>query len=200
MPIRVRLEFDEIRIHRERKRWNLYFIVVADHPIDQDRRIISIIPNDTMKLSPAQENSYVFDSGPGSEGLFIFSQEMPISRAINAHVYLRHSRQTARSFGAVLAELSDLLKTDAGVDHIIEKNLSGVANVPWISIAKTAIEKLGQILAKIPDRDMGFLSVFERFGNEFEIQTDIDRYKEFTTGEASLVYSWSVEQEVEIPA
>jgi hypothetical protein len=197
MPTRVRLEIDEIRIHREKKRWNLYFIVVADHPSDKDRKIVSIIPHETIKLSPAQGNSYVFDSGPGSEGLYILSQEMPIHRELNAHIYLRHSRQSARNFGEILVELTNLLKTDAGA--VIEKNLIGVANVPWVSIAKTAIETLGQILAKIPDRDMGFLSVFERFGNEFEIQTEIDRHKFFTTGDASLVYSWSVEQEIGIP-
>ena len=39
---------------------------------------------------------------------------------------------------------------------------------------------------------VGFLSAFERFGPEFEDTYEIDRKKEFT-GDASLVYSWSVD-------
>lgn len=198
MPTRVRLEIDEIKVHREKKRWNLYFIIVADHPTDPERKIISIIPNDTIKLLPIQGNNYIFDSGPGAEGLYILSRDMPKSRELNVHIYLRHSRQPTRNFAAILAKLTDVLKADAGA--IVEKNLSDVANVPWISIAKTGLELLGRVLATIPDRDMGFMSVFERFGNEFEIQTEIDRHRFFSTGDASLVYSWSVEQEIEIPA
>ena len=52
---------------------------------------------------------------------------------------------------------------------------------------------IGKILSKIKDRDFGFLSAFERFGPEFEDIYEIDRKKEFT-GDASLVYSWSVEE------
>ena len=51
---------------------------------------------------------------------------------------------------------------------------------------------IGKILSKIKDRDFGFLSAFERFGPEFEDVYEIDRKKEFT-GDASLVYSWSVD-------
>jgi hypothetical protein len=51
---------------------------------------------------------------------------------------------------------------------------------------------IGKILYKLKDRDFGFLSAFERFGPEFEDIYEIDRKKEFT-GDASLVYSWSVE-------
>ena len=51
---------------------------------------------------------------------------------------------------------------------------------------------LGKILTKIPDRDFGFLSAFERFGPEFEDNHEIDRTKDFT-GDASLIYSWSID-------
>ena len=31
---RVRLEIDEVQIHRPKKRWKLYFLVVTDHPTE----------------------------------------------------------------------------------------------------------------------------------------------------------------------
>jgi len=69
----------------------------------------------------------------------------------------------------------------------------GTSTVPWLVIAKKAVPMIGKILLKIPDRDFGFISAFERFGPEFETQTEIDREKDFT-GDASLVYSWSVDE------
>jgi hypothetical protein len=60
-------------------------------------------------------------------------------------------------------------------------------------IAKKAVPLLGKILSKIPDRDFGFLSAFERFGSEFEDTYEIDRKKDFS-GDASLVYSWSIDE------
>ena len=61
-------------------------------------------------------------------------------------------------------------------------------------VAKKAVPLIGKILSKIPDRDFGFLSGFERFGPEFEEQYEIDREKDFS-GDASLVYSWSVDED-----
>ena len=31
---KVRLEIDEVQIHRPKKRWRLYFMVLAEHPTD----------------------------------------------------------------------------------------------------------------------------------------------------------------------
>ncbi|MDG1315154.1 MAG: hypothetical protein P8P29_06500, partial [Flavobacteriaceae bacterium] len=68
----------------------------------------------------------------------------------------------------------------------------GTTTLPWLVVAKKAIPMIGKILSRIKDRDFGFLSAFERFGPEFEDTYEIDRKKEFT-GDASLVYSWSVD-------
>ena len=32
---RVRLEIDEVQIHRPKKRWKLYFLVVTDQPTEE---------------------------------------------------------------------------------------------------------------------------------------------------------------------
>jgi hypothetical protein len=69
----------------------------------------------------------------------------------------------------------------------------GTSTLPWLVVAKKAVPMIGKILYKLKDRDFGFLSAFERFGPEFEDLYEIDRKKEFS-GDASLVYSWSVEE------
>ncbi len=41
---RVLLEIDEVKIYRPRKRWHLYFVVVADHPTEKDKMIVATLP------------------------------------------------------------------------------------------------------------------------------------------------------------
>ena len=43
---RVRLEIDEVQIHRPKKRWKLYFLVVTDHPTEEDKMIITTLPHE----------------------------------------------------------------------------------------------------------------------------------------------------------
>jgi hypothetical protein len=187
---RVRFEIDEVMIHRPRKRWRLYFIVLIEDPKDSEKMILTILPQQPFRLSPQQENSYQFDTDQdGSEGLFVFSREMPKNREINVHVYLRHTRSRLRNLGDILKDLESGLGEQA---LGILTEIVGTSGIPWLSITKKGVPLVGQILSRLPDRDFGFLSAFERFGPEFEQQTDIDRVKDFT-GDASLVYSWSVE-------
>ncbi|MBK7384845.1 MAG: hypothetical protein IPI81_16155 [Flavobacteriales bacterium] len=187
---RVRLEIDSIQIHRPKERWHLYFVVMTEHPTDPDKMIVATLPTTPFKLTPRHENKYSFDGDgtQGAEGLKVFTKEMPDIRELNCHIYLRHSRRATRDLGAILADL----KTGLGGDAIgLVENIVGTTT-PWLVIAKSAVSLVGKTLEKIPDRDLGFVSAFERFGPEFELQTDIDRAKDFT-GDASLVYSWSVE-------
>lgn len=187
---RVRLEIDGIRIYRPKKNWKLYFVVVADHPTENDKMIVSTIPLEPFKLSNRHENEYFFDTNQtGSEGLFILSREMPEDRELNVHIYLRHTRNSKRNLGEILADIENGV---AGEAFGIVTDIVGAATVPWLVISKKAVSLVGKILKDIPDRDFGFVSAFERFGDEFETQTEIDREKEFT-GDASLIYSWSIE-------
>lgn len=188
---RVRLEIDEIKIHRPKKRWKLYFVVIAEHPTDPGKMILTTLLNEPFKLSPRHENSFHFDAqSPGSEGLFVLSREMPPNRELNVHIYLRHTRQEARNLGGILKDLENGL---AGQAFGTIVDVVGTTGVPWLVIAKEAIQLVGRILEEIPDRDFGFLSAFERFGSEFESLYEIDYEKPFT-GDASIVYSWTVDQ------
>lgn len=188
---KVRLEIDEVNIFRPKKRWQLYFVVMTEHPEDKDKMIVSTFPQQPFKLSERHNNSFMFDtSDQGSEGLFVLSRELPSDRELNVHVYLRHTRQDVRDLGSILKNIESGLGADA---FGLVENIVGTATTPWLVIAKKAVPLVGKILEKIPDRDFGFLSAFERFGPEFETQTDIDRKKDFS-GDASLVYSWSVDK------
>ncbi|MBN2172569.1 MAG: hypothetical protein JW731_00455 [Bacteroidales bacterium] len=188
---KVRLEIDSVQVHRPKKRWKLYFIILTEHPEDRDKMIVSTIPQEPFKLSQRHNNEYYFDTDQvGSEGLFIMSREMPENRELNVHIYLRHTRRTTREIGEILKNIESGIGGDA---FGIAAEIAGTATVPWLVIAKKAVPMIGKILAQIPDRDFGFLSAFERFGDEFEEQTEIDREKDFT-GDASLVYSWSVDR------
>ncbi len=187
---KVRLEIDSVTIYRPKKRWRLYFVIIADHPTEEDKMILTTVPREPFKLSKRHENSYQFDTNEiGSEGLFIMSRELPIDRELNVHIYLRHTRKKNRNLGDILQEIKENV---IGDDFGVVTNIVGTETNPWLVIAKKMIPMVGKILSKIPDRDFGFLSAFERFGPEFEEEFEIDREKSFT-GDASIVYSWSVD-------
>jgi len=188
---KVRLEIDEVQIYRPKKRWKLYFVIMAEHPEDQNKMILTTLPQEPFKLSKRHENSFMFDTDQaGSEGLFVLSRELPEDRELNVHIYLRHTRQATRNLGEILKDVEGGIGGDA---FGIVTDIVGTTTTPWLVVAKKAVPLIGKILAKLPDRDFGFLSAFERFGPEFEDQFEIDREKEFS-GDASLVYSWSVDE------
>jgi len=187
---KVRLEIDEIQIYRPKRRWKLYFVVVTEHPTEDDKMILTTLPQEPIKLSKRHDNSFQFDTDDtGSEGLFVLSRELPDDRELNVHIYLRHTRKSIRDLGEILQNVEGGIGGDA---FGIVTDIVGTTTVPWLVIAKKAVPMIGKILAKIPDRDFGFLSAFERFGPEFEEQYEIDRMKDFS-GDASLVYSWSID-------
>lgn len=189
---KVRLEIDEIIIHRPKKSWKLYFVIMIEHPTDSEKMIVATLPSEPIKLTKRHNNSFCFDSEDfGSEGMLVLSRELPKSRELNVHIYLRHTRQSTRNLGKVLENIQSGIGKEA---TDIVTNIVGTASVPWLVISKQCISLLGRILEKIPDRDFGFTSAFERFGDEFESKFEIDRKKDFS-GDASIVYSWSVDQD-----
>ncbi len=152
---KVLLEIDEVKIYRPRKRWHLYFVVVADHPAEKDKMIVATLPQEPFLLTSRHNNEYQFDTNQqGSEGLFVLSREMPKDREINVQFYLRHSRKATRDLGEILNDI----KTGIGGDALgIVTDIVGTAGMPWLVIAKKSISLIGKILEEIPDKDFGFL-------------------------------------------
>ncbi len=187
---KVRLEIDSVKIYRPKEKWKLYFVVVAEHPTEPDKMLVTTFPQQPIKLSKRHENEFQFDTDDeGSEGLFILSRDIPEDRELNVHIYLRHTRKATRNLGDILTEVESGVAGDA---FGIVEDIVGTTSTPWLVIAKKAVRNVGKILANVPDRDFGFCSAFERFGPEFEQEYEIDRKKDFS-GDASLVYSWAID-------
>ena len=59
--MKIRLEINQLTIDRPKKRWQIYFVVVAEHPSDPDKMVVTTIPTDPIKVTPNQENNIHFD-------------------------------------------------------------------------------------------------------------------------------------------
>jgi hypothetical protein len=186
---KVSLEIDFVRINRPKRRWRLYFIILAEHPTDSTKMVLTTLPSEPFLLKNKPNNEYHFDADTqGSAGLLVLSREMPEKKELNVHVYLRHSRDDTRNLGEVLGGIKIELGDSA---FEIVTDILGTS-APWLVVAKKAKDLIGKILKDMKDRDFGFLSAYESFGKEFEKETERDYQKEFT-GDATLVYSWSIE-------
>lgn len=187
----IQLEFEQLQILRKKKRWNIYFVVLTEHPEDRDKMLVSSFPEPYMKMKQRQENNIYFEpetNDGGADGLFVIEREMPADRTLKVRVYLRHSKQKLRDAGKLLQDMKGELGTDA---FDIVGDVLGTTN-PWLVVAKKAVPFIGGILCKIKDRDFGFVNMDEEFGPEFENQTELDRANTFSTGDAKIVWSWSV--------
>jgi len=188
----ITLEFSKLQILKGRERWRLYFIVVAEHPADNDKMIVSTFPDPYIRLKPNKENVINFEpeGSPGVDGMFVIEREFPADNRIKARVYLRQSRKTTRSIGNAL---TDLQKTLGGDAFEIVTDIMG-SGVPWLVVAKKALPMIGKILGNMKDRDMGFVNMDERFGSEFKPGVKAERHAEFSTGEAKIWWKWSVSE------
>lgn len=184
----IRLELNQLRIHRPKVRWRIYFVVVADHPEHADQVLVSVIPSTPILVAPDQNNVVNFEpDGKGAEGLLLLSRKLPASREMNVHFYVMHSRRPTRDIGAVLKDI----KASAGKKALGFVEALGVT-APWLRLAREGLPLVGKALATIPDRNLGFISMFERFGAEFEQEIEVDR--ENRGGHVTAVYTWSVIQ------
>ena len=134
---RVRLEIDEVQIHRPKKRWKLYFLVVTDHPTEDDKMIITTLPHEPFKLSRRHDNSFQFDTDDaGSDGLFVLSRTLPADRELNVHIYLRHTRKATRDLGEILQDVEQGIGGDA---FGMVTDVVGTSTLPWLVVAKKAV-------------------------------------------------------------
>ncbi|WP_295336826.1 hypothetical protein [Flavobacterium sp.] len=186
--MKIRLEINQLTIERPKKRWRIYFVVVAEHPTDPDKMVLTTLPNNPIKVSPNQDNTIHFDDeSPGSEGLLLLKRTMPPSKELNVHFYVRHSRSSIRSAANALHDIAAELGMDAlgPIENILD------TNIPWLEVTKKSLPHIGKALARIPDRDLGFISMFERFGEEFSSDGEVDRKK--TGAYCNIVYSWAID-------
>ena len=189
MPL-IKLEFEQLEIFKQKEKWQLFFILTTEHPTDNDKMIVTTFPDPYIKLKSNQNNLISFKPvGVGTDGLLAFRREMPTNKIINTRLYLRHSHQATRNLGETLQNI----KTELGADGFdIASDILGTAN-PALVIAKKAMPLIGGILKKIKDRDFGFVSMDETFGDEFSTARSLNRENNFSTGEAKIKWNWSIQ-------
>lgn len=186
----VKLELEKLQILRPKERWQLYFVLVTEHPSEKEKMVITSFPDPYIRVKPSEKNIINFEpvGSPGADGLIVMERDMPTNRMISTRLYLRHSRQSTRDLVQILQDIKGELGGDA---MNIVSNILGTTS-PWLVIAKEAVPLVGGILRKIKDKDFGFVSLDEEFGDEFSNQGEIDRENTFSTGEAKICWSWSV--------
>jgi hypothetical protein len=191
---KIRLELDHLRIDRPKRRWNLYFVIVAEHPSDPEKWVLSAFPGKTIALRWDAENHLNFKAkGEGTDGLIVLERTLPDDRTLRSGLWLRHTRDAAKTAGDIMKGIGNFF--GGGAFSGVLDLLGGYS--PWYAVAKAAIGGLsviGDALTKIPDRDFGFISLDEAFGSEFEQQTELDRSNKFSTGQADLTWTWGVVQ------
>lgn len=196
MP-KIRLEFDSLKIHRPKRRWRIYFILVTEHPTDPDKMVMTSFPDPYFRMLPPMENYISFEpEGEGADGLNVFEREMPADRTVRTRLFLRHSRRHVRDLGDIINEMEEKF----GDNALEVVNDLFATSQPWLVIARSAFPLVGGILKKIKDRKMGWLNMDEHFEEEFDDDGEVDREGKFSTGDATLVWTWSVDDEPETTA
>jgi hypothetical protein len=187
----VVLEFEKLEILKPRERWKLYFVIVSDHPGEQDKLLVGNIPAEFIRLKPQEQNTISFKPAgdKGADGLFVLESPLPASKRIKARTYLLHSRQGTRSIGKFMKEMKGGLGADA---FDVVTDMLGTSS-PWLVIAKKALPLIGDVLRKIKDRDFGFISLDEKFGPEFKKNKKLKRVNTFSSGQAKLTWRWSIQ-------
>jgi hypothetical protein len=187
----ITLEFSKLQILKGKEKWKLYFIIVTEHPTDNDKMVLTTFPDPFVRLKPNQDNLISFEpEGSGeTDGLFVVERYLPDDCRIKVRVYLRHCRQSTRNLGEALNDLQTSLGGD--VFGIVD-DLLGTA-VPWLVIAKKAVPMIGNVLSKIKDKDMGFVSMDEAFESyDLAQNKTLDRSNTLSTGEAKIWWKWKV--------
>ena len=161
----ITLEFSKLKIEKKRERWRLYFILVTEHPEDNDKMIIATFPEPYVRLKPNKDNVISFEpeGDPGADGFFVIERQLPDDKRIKVRVYLRQSRNKVRNLGEALKDLQATLGGDA---FGIVTNIVG-SDLPWLVIAKKEFPMIGNLLSNIKDHNMGMVTMDESFVDEF---------------------------------
>jgi len=190
----VKLEIEKLEILLNKHRWKLYFVIIAEHPTDNDKMLLTTLPSvgqSYFMLKKHSENVVEFEpesSDGGVEGLTVLEREMPDDRSLKVRMFLKHSRKSARAIGNILKDVENGL---GGQAFGLVSNILGSAS-PWLVIAKSATELVGGILNNINDRDLGYLNMDEDFEEEFDGKKELDRTNKTSTGDAKLRWSWKI--------
>lgn len=186
----ITLSLDKIQVLKNRKHWNLYLMMVINHPTDASKKLVRIIPDGhfiNFKKETDDSYSFVPNGGSAGDGLEMISMNVPQSNTLDVQVYVKN-HEGIKKFMSVLESIKGDLKGQT------PKNLSGIAGKvaasSWLSVAGKALDAVGGVINDIPDRNMGMLSMgldLIKSSAKSGVQTFSNKT---TTGEVELTWSW----------
>jgi hypothetical protein len=186
---KVRLELDSLEILVKRNKWNLYFIVYTNHPSEPTKSLIRLLPDTgTILLTNKSENPYSFKPvQEGGDGLKIFQGDLPEDESIDIRLCMMQSRTKLRNTAEIVADVTGELSAK-GLKEIIS-----LSNVQWFVI-DAGLDVITNILSKVKDRNMGFVSMDEEFEEEFNIKPSWQRTRKLSSGKAQLTWVWKLKE------
>jgi len=199
MNYSIRLELDYLKIERKRKRWNIYFLIVAENPTDPSKTVVTATPNSPILVRSLDNNELHFESqGAGDpNGLIVLERDMPADKTMRLSIWVVQSREKERNAGEFLEKLNGKVN---GSGNGIGKNivhLLGNTN-PWLGIAKDMVEvggKVGELLEEMQDKKKGFITLDEGFSQGEIDSGEVDRSGQISAfGE--LGWTWIIDKKI----
>ena len=184
---KVRLELESINILVNRNRWNLYFIVYTNHPTDPQKSLMRLLPKTgTIRLTNKSDNPYSFKPKQvGADGLKVYQNTLPEDNYVDLRLCMMQSRKRLRNTVEIIADVKDTFKVK-GLKEILS-----ISRLQWY-VLDVGIDAVTGILSNAKDRDMGFISMDEEFGEEFVQNPNQRRTMKVSTGKAELTWVWEM--------
>lgn len=185
----IRLELNELNLFKNKRRWDLYFIIATENPDDPAEMLITVMPRgNIIPVRKSSGNRIVFKpEGAGTDGLSVLERTIPPDRSVKAQLWLMHSRSSNRKAGDIMSELSRSKHVKTAAEVLLSLgNFS-----PWITLTMTTIDGVGRFLAKTEDRKMGWVNLDEYFEPEWDMEGR-ERRNRLSTGFGTVSWSWIV--------
>ncbi|RLL50651.1 hypothetical protein D8Y20_11485 [Mariprofundus sp. EBB-1] len=192
---KVRLELLKLKLNRKwNKSWNLYFVLTVEDPLNSSLMYIAEYPDANapypdFDLTKRSNNTIPFaPSGSEADGLQVFESRMPKDRQISVRLNLVRSKGKTRKRSAVI-ERGAIFMDDIAEVLKLEK----IPNF-WVKagvLSNKAVGKVSHMIAETKDKDLGFVSLDERF--EENCPKILCRDNQLISGEATLYWRWIIE-------
>ena len=186
--LKANLEISDFRINTKRERWRTYFTLAVSPSFDPDAVAVMVLPDLPILFTKKTDNFWSFaPEGEGSEGLLALCDNVELNSYRRVGMWISHSRDASRSAGEVLESISTSLGT---LPSIIPTGLSSMSL--WAVAPSVAVGGIGSALKAIGDRDMGYINMDERFGEEFLLNKEVHRSQTSSSGLVTVNWKWVV--------
>ena len=188
MP-KASLEIKNLKINSIRERWRTYFTLAVSPSFSPEETAIIVLPDFPILFTRKTDNEWSFTpKGEGADGRLAFCDEVEIDSYRRIGLWVHHSRDLTRAAGEVLQGVSKALGT---VPSLVPQGVS--STTLWAMIPATAMSTLGAVLENLGDRDLGYINMDERFGEEFNTPGILKRSQTCSSGLVTLDWEWVVQ-------